>query len=93
MEVWVDSNIGRRIHYNTPYIEESETGLNTFPWSPYHNFNYGLYDKAQPSCGLWTDLVKQYNCICPNCTARERYGCCPPFTTVRGRSNRRGCGC
>ena len=92
MEIYVDDN-GNRVYYNTPYVEMSEIG-NTFPWSPYHNFNYGLYDKAQPSCGLWRDLVRDYDCsTCCGC-ARTRHGCCPPFTTVRGRSscrNRRGC--
>ena len=92
MEVWVKEN-GERDYYNTPYIEESETALSVYPYSPYHGFHYGLYDKAQPSCGLWTDLVRQYRCTCPKCSKSFNTTPCPPFTTVRGKSSYKGCGC
>jgi len=51
---------GTRNREFRPYIEQEEQGNSVYLYDPNVPFHYGLYDTAQPSCGSWLDIYKQY---------------------------------
>lgn len=60
MEVILNPN-GTRDRSYRPYIEEEELGKSVYLYAPNGpGFHYGLYDSAQPSCGLWIDQYKAW---------------------------------
>lgn len=51
---------GSRNREFRPYIEEEEQANSVYIYDPNTPFHYGLYDRAQPSCGSWLDIYHQY---------------------------------
>lgn len=59
MQVWVRPD-GRRDRRFRPYIEQEELDRNFTLYDPEgRGVNYGLYETAQPSCGIWQDHFLQ----------------------------------
>lgn len=44
-----------------PYIEQEETDIFSYVWSPYHSRNYGLYSETGPNFHMFKDDVLHYN--------------------------------
>lgn len=59
MNVWLHSDGTRDFSY-MPRPELSGQANSIYLYDPERPFHYGLYDKAQPSCGTWLDLYDQY---------------------------------
>lgn len=52
---------GTRNREFRPYIEEEEQANSVYLYDPNGpGFHYGLYDRAQPSCGSWLNIYEQY---------------------------------
>lgn len=78
MNVWLNSD-GTRNREFRPYIEQENQANSVYLYDPEGpGFHYGLYEKAQPSCGYWIDIYNQYPSKVPMQTV-DKHGFLHPY--------------